>query len=73
MPRSRFSPVKTTEDLLGVRSDAYVLTDDSRVELAPERDGSPPVIDLDDDHFKLIATSTRTSPRARRRWSSASG
>jgi UTP--glucose-1-phosphate uridylyltransferase len=51
--RRRFAPVKTTDDLLGVRSDAYVLTDDFRVELAPERDG-PPFIDLDDDYFKLL-------------------
>jgi UTP--glucose-1-phosphate uridylyltransferase len=51
--RRRFSPVKTTEDLLGVRSDAYAFTDDFHVQLAPERDG-PPVIDLDDDYFKLI-------------------
>ena len=52
--RRRFSPVKTTEDLLGVRSDAYELTDEFHVQLAPERDG-PPVIDLDSDHYKLIA------------------
>ena len=52
--RRRFSPVKTTEDLLALRSDAYVLADDARVELAPERDGTPPVVDLDDDHFKLL-------------------
>jgi UTP--glucose-1-phosphate uridylyltransferase len=52
--RRRFAPVKTTEDLLALRSDAYVLADDSRVELAPERDGTPPVVDLDDDHFKLL-------------------
>ena len=51
--RRRFAPVKTTEDLLGVRSDAYVLTGEFHVQLAPERDG-PPVIDLDADHFKLI-------------------
>ena len=31
VPRSRFSPVKTTEDLLALRSDAYVLADDARV------------------------------------------
>ena len=54
VPRRRFSPVKTTEDLLALRSDAYVLADDARVELAPERDGMPPVVDLDDDHFKLL-------------------
>jgi UTP--glucose-1-phosphate uridylyltransferase len=54
VPRRRFSPVKTTEDLLALRSDAYVLTDDARVELAPERDGTPPVVDLDDEHYKLL-------------------
>jgi UTP--glucose-1-phosphate uridylyltransferase len=54
VPRTRFSPVKTTEDLLALRSDAYVLTDDARVELDPRRDGTPPVVDLDDDHFKLL-------------------
>jgi UTP--glucose-1-phosphate uridylyltransferase len=54
VPRSRFSPVKTTEDLLALRSDAYVLADDARVELAPERDGTPPVVDLDDEHYKLL-------------------
>jgi UTP--glucose-1-phosphate uridylyltransferase len=54
VPRSRFAPVKTTDDLLALRSDAYVLTDDSRVELAPERHGEPPLIDLDSDYFKLL-------------------
>jgi UTP--glucose-1-phosphate uridylyltransferase len=54
VPRQRFSPVKTTEDLLALRSDAYVLADDARVELAPERDGTPPVVDLDDEHYKLL-------------------
>jgi UTP--glucose-1-phosphate uridylyltransferase len=54
VPRQRFSPVKTTEDLLALRSDAYVLADDARVELDASRDGMPPVVDLDDDHFKLL-------------------
>jgi UTP--glucose-1-phosphate uridylyltransferase len=54
VPRRRFSPVKTTEDLLALRSDAYVVLDDARVELAPERDGTPPVVDLDDDYYKLL-------------------
>jgi UTP--glucose-1-phosphate uridylyltransferase len=52
--RRRFSPVKTTEDLLALRSDAYVLRDDARVELDPRRNGTPPVVDLDDEHFKLL-------------------
>jgi UTP--glucose-1-phosphate uridylyltransferase len=54
VPRRRFSPVKTTEDLLALRSDAYVLTDDARVELAPARNGTPPVVDLDSEYYKLL-------------------
>jgi UTP--glucose-1-phosphate uridylyltransferase len=53
VPRRRFAPVKTTNDLLALRSDAYVLHEDCRVELAPERE-APPVVDLDDEHYKLV-------------------
>jgi len=55
VPRSRFAPVKTTNDLLGVRSDAYVtLEDDSVLQLASQRQGVPPRIDLDPEHYKLV-------------------
>lgn len=54
VPRTRFAPVKTTADLLALRSDAYVITDDGRALLAPERNGIPPEIVLDGDHFKLV-------------------
>ena len=54
VPRSRFAPVKTTADLLAVRSDAYVLTDDWRVVLNPERRYGVPVISLDPKYYKLI-------------------
>lgn len=54
VPRSRFAPVKTTADLLALRSDAYVITEDGRAELAPERKGIPPEIILDQEHFKLV-------------------
>jgi UTP--glucose-1-phosphate uridylyltransferase len=54
VPRTRFAPVKTTSDLLALRSDAYVITEDGRAMLAPERNGIPPEIDLDGNHFKLV-------------------
>ena len=74
VPRTRFSPVKSTEDLLALRSDAYVLRDDARVELDERRDGTPPVVDLDDDHYKKLADFDDALPRrARRRWSRPSG
>jgi len=55
VPRRRFSPVKSTEDLLALRSDAYALADDARVELDGRRDGRPPVVDLDDAYYKRLA------------------
>jgi UDP-N-acetylglucosamine pyrophosphorylase len=54
VPRSRFAPVKTTADLLALRSDAYQVTADWRLVLAPECKGVPPVIELDPDHYKLM-------------------
>lgn len=53
VPRTRFAPVKTTGDLLTLRSDAYVIGGDGSVRLAAERAGIPPKIDLD-DHYKLV-------------------
>jgi UTP--glucose-1-phosphate uridylyltransferase len=52
VPRARFAPVKTTSNLLVVRSDAYELADDWTVRLAPERDTAP-IVELSDE-FKLL-------------------
>jgi len=54
VPKSRFAPVKTTDDLLALRSDAFVLLDDGRIALAPQRDGPPPLVQLDERYFKLL-------------------
>jgi UDP-N-acetylglucosamine pyrophosphorylase len=54
VPRSRFAPVKTTADLFALRSDAYLLAEDFQMHLAPERNGTPPKIDLDSDHYRLV-------------------
>jgi UDP-N-acetylglucosamine pyrophosphorylase len=53
VPRSRFSPVKTTGDLLGVRSDAYELDPEFRLVLSKDRNGVPPIVKLD-DQYKLV-------------------
>lgn len=54
VPRTRFAPVKTTSDLLALRSDAYEVTEDWRLVLAKARHGVPPAIELDSDHYKLV-------------------
>ncbi len=52
--RSRFAPVKTTNDLLAIRSDAYVLSDDYRVIPNPARSRGELLVDLDAKHYKLV-------------------
>ena len=53
VPRSRFAPVKTTADLLALRSDAYEILENGQVRLHGSRDGKPPVIVLSDE-YKLV-------------------
>ena len=60
VPRSRFAPVKTTDDLLVVRSDAYVLTRDGR--MRPGFDGPGPVVTLDRDFYKLLSDFEQRFP-----------
>jgi UTP--glucose-1-phosphate uridylyltransferase len=51
VPRTRFAPVKTTNQLLVVRSDAYELADDWTVQAAAD---PLPLVSLDSDYYKLI-------------------
>jgi UTP--glucose-1-phosphate uridylyltransferase len=60
VPRTRFAPVKTTDDLLLVRSDAYDLRPDGAV--TPTFDGKAPIITLDPKHFKLLPDFERRFP-----------
>merc|ERR1712007_321643 len=53
IPRTRFAPVKKCDDLIALRSDAYVVTEDFRIQLAPERNGVPPLVKLD-DRYKFV-------------------
>jgi UDP-N-acetylglucosamine pyrophosphorylase len=63
VPRVRFAPVKTTGDLLVVRSSACRLTDDFRLELEPSRGGEPPVVDLDGKLYKMVDGLERLAGR----------
>jgi UTP--glucose-1-phosphate uridylyltransferase len=60
VPRDRFAPVKTTDDLLVVRSDVFALSADGRMEAT--REGEPPAVALDRDHFGLLPDFERRFP-----------
>ncbi len=51
--RSRFLPVKSTNDLLALRSDVYELADDYAIRLVDDV-AEAPYIDLDGQYYKLI-------------------
>lgn len=60
VPRSRFLPVKTTDDLLVLRSDVYATTADHRlVAQVPA-----PLVTLDPAHYKTIAAFEQRIPQA---------
>jgi UTP--glucose-1-phosphate uridylyltransferase len=55
VPRTRFAPVKTTDDLLVLRSDVYTLSeDDMIVAPIPERAEDLPYVELDSKFYKLL-------------------
>jgi UTP--glucose-1-phosphate uridylyltransferase len=56
VPRSRFAPVKTTNQLLTVRSDAFELTEGWTMRAAAD---PIPVVELDSDCYKLLADFER--------------
>jgi UTP--glucose-1-phosphate uridylyltransferase len=53
--RDRFVPVKTTNDLLVLRSDVYQLDSHSRLTKSPQRNArEDPFVDLEPAHYKLV-------------------
>ncbi len=61
VPRHRFAPVKTTDDLLVVRSDCYELTPEGL--MLARFDGPPPFVALDGQHYKLLPGFEARFPR----------
>ena len=62
VPRTRFAPVKTTDDLLVLRSDVYTLSKDMVVAALPERASNLPYVELDKEYYKLIDDFERRFP-----------
>lgn len=54
VPRTRFAPVKKCDDLLLLRSDAYMINSDFIPMLNPLCGGKAPVISLDSKKYKLV-------------------
>jgi UTP--glucose-1-phosphate uridylyltransferase len=55
VPRTRFVPVKTTDDLLVMRSDVYEMSEeDMVVRPVPERAENLPYVELDSRYYKLL-------------------
>jgi UTP--glucose-1-phosphate uridylyltransferase len=54
VPRTRFAPVKTTDDLLVLRSDVYTISDQMVVAPLPQRASKLPYVELDKRYYKLI-------------------
>jgi len=63
VPRSRFVPVKSCADLLRVRSDATLLTKESRLIPSPEAAVSSLPLELDPEHFKFVTQIDQRFPK----------
>lgn len=54
VPRTRFAPVKNTNDLLAVRSDRYSISNDFKIVPIPSQKENALEVDLDSRFYKLI-------------------
>jgi len=54
VPRTRFAPVKNTNDLLAVRSDRFSVSKDFKITPTTSQHEKAIEIDLDDQYYKLI-------------------
>ncbi len=54
IPKTRFAPIKKTNDLLDVRSDNYIMTEDFQVKANPKRKLGRAYIDLDPDFYQFV-------------------
>jgi UTP--glucose-1-phosphate uridylyltransferase len=63
VPRTRFAPVKTTDDLLVLRSDVYTVADGMVVAPIPQRAGDLPYVELDKRFYRMIDAFEQRFPQ----------
>jgi UTP--glucose-1-phosphate uridylyltransferase len=63
VPRTRFVPVKTTNDLLTLRSDVYTINDGMVVGPISDRVGKLPFVDLDKRFYGVLDEFERRFPK----------
>lgn len=63
VPRTRFAPVKKTNDLLAVRSDIYRLSEDYHIVKNSQRTLAPIYIDLDERYYKFVSDLDNRFPQ----------
>ncbi len=63
VPRKRFAPVKTTNDLLQVMSDCFIRSDRDTIIPNPARTMPMPQINLDGDYYKKIDSFLARFPK----------
>ncbi len=62
VPRNRFAPVKTTNQLLAVQSDAYIMQSDHTLTLHPGREEQTCVIHLDKLYYSKVDDLAKRFP-----------
>jgi UTP--glucose-1-phosphate uridylyltransferase len=63
VPRARFFPVKTCNDLLALRSDRFLLGKDARLKLNPQAQTGSIQVRLDPTYYKMIDDFSRRFPK----------
>ncbi len=62
IPRNRFAPVKTTDDLLALRSDIFLLNEQAHIVCNPARTRGTIVVHLDPVYYRLMDDFDRRFP-----------
>jgi len=72
VPRERFAPVKTTNDLLLIQSDCFIISDQSTIIPNPKVKNDYPQITLDEKFYKKIDGFEKRFPYGPPKFSSCS-